>query len=128
MNTLSNTTAATLLPLAGGLLLPVFNNQVVNKPARTIYYVDAAIFCGDSIEVDYTLNDEWFNTSIEFQTLRAFILSAGLNDYCFDSSDHAGEHVQTSGSIDLDIYTDVYLNDAVKAYLQSIKAGQYNLN
>ncbi|SCW88361.1 hypothetical protein [Mucilaginibacter sp. NFR10] len=107
---------------------PIFSKPAVNKQLPAIYYVDDVVLLGTSIEVEYTLNDEWLTASIEFQTVRAFVIKTGMNDYCFDTADCGGCHVQDSGSFEVDTYISENLNDTVLAYLQSIKAGQYSLN
>jgi hypothetical protein len=106
--------------------LPILPEAV--KPAKAVYYVESALICGELIEVDYTLNDKWLTFSFELQALKNFVYATGLNDYCYDRSDYAGEHVQDSGIIEMDTYIDENVECAVKAYLQAGKVGQYHVN
>ncbi|MDB5131789.1 MAG: hypothetical protein JWR02_1538 [Mucilaginibacter sp.] len=118
--------------MAGQLSIDARNVSIstlkASKPSKAVYYVENADILGDNIDVDYTLNDDWKSTSLNLQALTRFIITNGLNDYCYDSSDHRGEHIQDSGTIEIGEYLAENLKPAVRAYLQSIKAGQYNFN
>jgi len=117
---------------AGSLTIDVRNtfpdSLNIDKHTKRVYYIDDVSLCGDIISIDYTLNETWFSTSIELAALKQFIINTGLNDYCFDSSDHSGEHIQDSGFIEMNDYLSDNLNIAIKAYLEAEKAGQYNIN
>lgn len=102
--------------------------ETVVRPAKAIYYIDDVEINGPSISVEYTLNDAWLATDIDLQTLKLFVLKSGLNDYCFDSSDHCGEHVQESCTQQADIFIAENLKFAVKAYLEAARIGQINVN
>lgn len=107
---------------------PTFSKPAVNKQLPAIYYVDDVVLFGTSIEVEYTLNDEWLTGSIEFESVKAFVIRTGMNDYCFDAADHSGCHLQNSGSFEVDTFINENLKEVVRVYLDAIKAGQYNLN
>ncbi|OOQ57117.1 hypothetical protein [Mucilaginibacter pedocola] len=97
-------------------------------PAKAVYEVDSAVIIGSAVEVEYFLNDAGLSISIALQTLKSYVAAEGMNEYCFDSSDYAGCHVQDAGTADIDTYLDENLEGAVAAYLQSIRAGQHNVN
>ena len=93
---------------------------------KIVYYVEDCTGNGEMIDVDYTLNDEWLSTSVKSSDLRLFVLTNGLNDYCFDSCAN-GVHLQDAGSYEPDTFIAENLNAVIKAYLQAKKIGQ-NVN
>lgn len=113
------------LRLASVLKFKISNPAVSTKTVNPVYYVEDCQLSGDSINVNYLLNDNWFNTVISMAVLRHFVLTSGLNEYCYDYNQNG--HVQVSGSFDLDTFMDENLNNAVMAYLRSKKVGQ-NVN
>jgi hypothetical protein len=108
--------------------VPTYIEPAAKKQLSAVYYVHDAIICEVGVDVEYTLNDEWLTASIEIQALKAFVIKTGMNDYCFDSADYCGCHVQDSGSFEVDTYISENLNEAVRGYLEAIKAGQFNVN
>jgi hypothetical protein len=102
------------------------NPVVAPKTVNQVYYVEDCQINGDSINVDYTLNDNWSETIISIASLKSFVLTTGMNDYCYDRSVN-GEHVQDSGSIDIDGFLNENFNAAVRTYLSSKRIGQ-NVN
>lgn len=87
------------------------------RNASPIIYIDQADVTGDNIAVDYTLNDQWLSINLSLSELKQFTLNRSLNDYCFDYC--YGEHVQYSGSYDIDTFIAENLNSLVKAYLEA---------
>jgi hypothetical protein len=100
-------------------------SQTVVKP---VYFIELANVNGQVIEVDYTLNDEWYFTTITMPALISFIESTGMNEYCFDSSDYTGEHLQEAGTFNIDTFINENLNEAVQAYFLAKRIGQYQIN
>lgn len=105
--------------------LPITNAV---KPAFNAYYIEDAMITGELVNVEFSLDDKWHTMTIELQALLNFAIDTGLNDYCFDSADYVGEHSQDYGTFDIDTYIDENIAVVVKAYLQSVKAKQINLN
>lgn len=121
------TTSANIGSEIAAVLLFQFSTLVITKKLITpVYYVDDCQIDGDIINVDFTLNDAWAETTISLPDLKRFIVTTGLNDYCFDYSAN-GEHVQDSGSMELDAFIAENLSYVVGAYLQSKKICQ-NVN
>src|SRR4051812_10425261 len=94
-----------------------------SKVLAPVYYIEDSILDGDSITVDYTLNDNWLVANINYPTLKTFVLTNGLNDYCYDYADCGGNHVQDSGTLHTDTFIAENLNACLKAYLEANKAG-----
>lgn len=99
-----------------------------NKKPQAVYYIEDITVSGPTVEVEFMLNEAWLISTIDFQNLKIFISNSGLNDFCFDSSDFAGNHIQDCGSIEIEEYLSENLNTAVLAYLKARKVGQYHIH
>jgi len=91
---------------------------VSQKTIIPTYWIEDAICDGNNVEVDFTINDEWESTAINYNELRTFVEASGLTNYCFDYSVN-GTHVQDAGTFNVDTFLAENLNDAVRAYLEA---------
>jgi hypothetical protein len=126
MNTLTNT-LNNAVNLTGVYNFDTRNVSTPRSITAPVYYIDEAILDGQNIDVDYMLNDDWCRTTVDYLALKAFVVTTGLNDYCFDSSDCDGNHVQDSGSFNSDTYIAENFSVCVRDYLAAYKVGQ-NVN
>lgn len=122
----NSTEAAGVLTVNARNASPILTNSI--KPVKTVYYIEDVTISGPTAEVEFMLNESWLTSKISIQDLKIFIGNTGLNNYCFDSSDFAGDHVQYSGSLEIDEYLSENLNSVVMAYLKAGKVGQYHVN
>lgn len=125
-NLTTNVTASALIAGAYNFDTRSTSHAAANTTAP-VYYVDSAVNDGKDVDVDYTLNDEWARVVIPFTSLKSFVVTKGLNEFCFDSCAN-GCHVQDAGTYDIDTFMSEELNAVVKAYLETNKVGQAYVN
>jgi 3-keto-L-gulonate-6-phosphate decarboxylase len=126
MKTLNLNSVTRRLPAASTSKVATVLKLVTAK--SPVYYIEEVTEIEGSLMIDYTLNDDWKEAMIQVATLKTFMFHAGLNDYCFDSSDQTGEHIQIAGSINTDLYFEQSLRFIVKSYLEANRIGQYGVN
>jgi hypothetical protein len=99
-----------------GIPASAMTTDARNALIQNIFYIDEVKINGDTVTIDYTLNDNWNVAVLSLQGLKKFALNMGMNDYCFDFMH--GEHVQEAGSFDIDTFLAEKLDDVIKAYLE----------
>lgn len=115
----------------GILTFDIRNISIQKKSLKSpipVYYIDDIVVNDQAVQVDYTLDDVWLDGCIDLLAIKAFMIDEGLNGYCYDVSDHCGNHIQDSGTFEADIYFTENLSFIVKAYLEAKKIGQYHVN
>jgi hypothetical protein len=85
--------------------------------SKNTFQIEDVTVTGDKVAVDYLLNDEWLSTNLSLSELKQFALNRSMNDYIFDYC--YGEHVQESGSLDIDTFMSENLEAVIKAYLEA---------
>ena len=103
------------------------NTFVAPRIVKNVYYVEDCQVTGDNITVDYTLNDEWYDTVISMTALKSFVESTGLNESIIDRSVN-GEHEQDCFTISMDTFIAENLNAAVGDYLKAKRIGQTHVS
>jgi hypothetical protein len=126
MNISNFNSAARRLPVASTSKVATIIKLVITK--TPVYYIEEVTEIDGSLMIDYALNDDWKEATLQVATLKTFMLHAGLNDYCFDSLDQTGEHVQVTGSINTDLYFEQSLRFIIKCYFEANRTGQYGVN
>ncbi len=114
------------LDLASVLNFKSTNKKVAPKIATPVYNIEGTIILNNNINVEFTINDDWFTAVVSMAALKSFVGDTGLNDYCFDYEVN-GEHVQDAGTYDTDTFIADYLDESIEAYLRSKRVGQ-NVN
>ncbi|ASU34388.1 hypothetical protein MuYL_2501 [Mucilaginibacter xinganensis] len=90
--------------------IQVLTNEIDNRlEAETVgktspkISIESADIKGNDVIVIYTVNDEWFDTTLSYGRLREFAAGMGLNEYCEDVVSW-GEITQLTGSFDFDTW------------------------
>lgn len=91
---------------------------MTNQKLTPVYSIESATISGNIVKVDYLLNNDWKETEVNYNLLEEFAINMGMNDYCFDKMED--EHVQDSGTSDIDNYMAENLDEVVKYFLESI--------
>lgn len=82
---------------------------------NTISIEDVTAY-GDRLIVDYLFNDEPTIIQLSLSGLKLYALNRELNTYVNDDCVN-GDHEQTDGSLDINIYMEENLNSVCQAYL-----------
>lgn len=100
------------------------------RPSKPSYFIEEATVNDGIVDVVYCMaGDEnlpanetpWFEDQIELDKLQEHVESRGLNDFVNDYSNHHGEHVQETFTLDFETYIEDWenLNHAVAEYLRA---------